>query len=468
MSDAANKGTQLPEVERQAGELSALRRMLLASRGTFSLSVAVCNSPALRDPLIARLGSDTEGLRVVKLPEKTEDVYALLCEETTDPPPSALFVTNLEKSVPSSDRKPVDSPTLRRLNSTRELWKQQHPYPVVFWVPEYVATMFATVARDLWAWRSHQFEFVSEPVASTFDAISNVPADLSISANLDVERKRFRIAELEQRVADAGSTPPPSLAPHVGAWLTELGHLFQLLGDLDRAEEMHRKALEIAEKLGHRKNMGASYGNLGNTYYTRGDLDEAEKLYRKALEIDEKIGRLEGMAITYGNLGVIYRTRGDLDRAEEMHRKALEIAKKLGYREGMAGQYGNLGNVYRTRGDLDRAEEMYRKALDIAERLGHFEGMATNYGNLGLVCKRRGDLDGAEGMFRESLKISEKHGYLEVTAAQYGNLGVIFETRGDLSEACRLWTRARDLFQQIGMPHKVEKTQGMLDEIEGK
>ena len=45
----------LRESARQAAELAAMRRMIQASSDCFSLSVAVCNSPALRDFLISRL-----------------------------------------------------------------------------------------------------------------------------------------------------------------------------------------------------------------------------------------------------------------------------------------------------------------------------------------------------------------------------------------------------------------------------
>ena len=129
------------------------------------------------------------------------------------------------------------------------------------------------------------------------------------------------------------------------------------------------------------------------------DLDGAEAMHRKALEIDEKLGRLEGMASHYGNLTSSRRgatstaeaitakrsrssdasrawpqrqprQRPHLDGAEAMHRKSLEINEKLGHLEGMASDYGNLGNVLKTRGDLDGGEAMYRQGIAAAERLG--------------------------------------------------------------------------------------------------
>ncbi len=273
-----------------------------------------------------------------------------------------------------------------------------------------------------------------------------------------------RIAWLKSAVDAARGLEDNSMeAGHLG----NLGNIFWRRGDLDDAEMMYRKALEIDEKLGRVEGMANAYGNLGTILQTRGDLDEAEKMHWRGLEIDEKLGRLEGMASTYCNLGNMFRTRGELDEAEKMYRKALEIEEKLGRLEGIANQYGGLGIIFHMRGHLDEAEKMYHKALEIDEKLGRLEGMGSQYGNLGIVLKTRGDLDEAEKMFRKSLAIEEKLGRAEGMASDYANLGTVFNRRGNLDEARRLWTKARDLYARIGMPHVVKQMQGWLDGLPG-
>lgn len=455
-----------PETARQAAELQALRRTLAASLGTFSLSIAVCNSPALRDYLIEKLSSDDDAISVFSVPADTLDVLDAARVMIRDNDPSALFLVNVEKSLPSSrDQHPV----LAALNASRESWQEAYACPVVFWLPEYAAALLSVQARDFWAWRSHQFEFefVSEEATAAAGVQDHFAGGIGVLANLDADAKRFRIAELEQRISDAGEPPSPPLDGHVAAWLNELGYLFLALGHLDQAEKVMRQTLHIDEKLESDAGRAATYGNLGLVCQMRGDLDQAEEMHRKSLEIEEKLGRRECMADDYGNLGLVYRKRGDLDRAEEMHRKSLDINEKLGRPEGIANEYGNLGLVYQKRGELDRAEEMLRRSLEVYEELGRLEGMARSYGNLGMVFGKRGDLDRAEEMFRKSLEMSEKLGLPEWMASQYGNLGLVYEQRGDMELAREYWTRARDLFEQIGMPHKVDKRQRWIDELPG-
>jgi len=111
-----------------------------------------------------------------------------------------------------------------------------------------------------------------------------------VAANLDVDRKHFRMAELEQRNAEAGESTAQSLAPFVSTWLSELAFLHRTLGDLDQAEAMHRKSLEIDEKLGRLEGMAIQYGNLGSVYVQRGDPAKARDHWTKARDLYARIG----------------------------------------------------------------------------------------------------------------------------------------------------------------------------------
>lgn len=62
----------------------------------------------------------------------------------------------------------------------------------------------------------------------------------------------------------------------------------------------------------------------------RGELDKGEEMHNKALEIAEKVGLQEEMANQYGNLGLIYKMRGDKKNALEYWERALSLFKKIG------------------------------------------------------------------------------------------------------------------------------------------
>ena len=451
MSIDPAKPAALEQTERQAAELQAMRRMLAASRGTFSLSIAICNSPALRDYLIEQLRQDEDGIEVVSLPEGTSDVVEEVAQAGVDVECSALFLINLEKSIPSAEQ---DYPVLGALNASRELWAQAHPCPVVFWLPDYAATLLARHARDLWAWRSHQFEFVSELVSPVAAIRSDGGVDFHIAANLSAEQKQFRIAELEQRVAEAGDPPPRELATHVSVWLHELGFLFLTTGQLPDGERMCRKALAIDEESGNRGGIAIGYYELGMVAQRRGDLAGAEDWYRKALAIYEELGSRPGIARSHHQLGMVAQSRGDLAAAEEGYRKAMTILEELGDHRSMGTSYNQFGTVAHDRGDLAAAEDWCRKALAIKEALGNRPGLASSYHQLGMVAHDRGDLAAAEDWYRKAMAISEELGNPPGMAMSYGQLGRLAQLCGDLGAAEDWYRKALRIFGELqDRPH---------------
>jgi tetratricopeptide (TPR) repeat protein len=76
--------------------------------------------------------------------------------------------------------------------------------------------------------------------------------------------------------------------------------------------------------------MANQYNNLGDIYGIRKEFDKAEEFYLKALEINESLGWQEGMASQYGKLGLIYKTRGNIDKACDYWQKSLDLYSSSG------------------------------------------------------------------------------------------------------------------------------------------
>lgn len=57
-----------------------------------------------------------------------------------------------------------------------------------------------------------------------------------------------------------------------------------------KALEMYEKALMIHKKLGQKEGMASDYCNMGIAYKNRGELDRAEELLTKSLQLFREIG----------------------------------------------------------------------------------------------------------------------------------------------------------------------------------
>jgi hypothetical protein len=138
--------------------------MLLAAEGRFSLGLALCDDRELRNELVRRLRAELPGIVAVELAPQTQDVFQAVQERLAGTRPRALFILDLEASIPADPAAP--QPSLRNLNAGRERWPEL-ACPLVFWLATYAAVLLTRQAPDFWRWRSHQFEFVPDQVPVT-------------------------------------------------------------------------------------------------------------------------------------------------------------------------------------------------------------------------------------------------------------------------------------------------------------
>ena len=140
----------------------------------------------------------------------------------------------------------------------------------------------------------------------------------------------------------------------------------------DIAEEKLKLALETDSSSPARQ--GRDYGYLAQVYQERGrdgDNEKAEDMHKRGLEIHERLSKQQEIARHYCNMGIILQNRGELEEAEKMHRAALEIDERLGWKKGMASHYGNLAIIMHKRGKEETADAYMKKSRKLLEDLGN-------------------------------------------------------------------------------------------------
>lgn len=140
---------QLPATDEQ---LNQLLRLLDVSEGTSSFALAECDDSATRDTLIRELQADRTGIALVPIPPQTVDVFGVVLEAGLPERPAAIFVVGLEDSALG----PNGPHTWKSLNASRDLWREQFPCPVVFWLPAEATRQFPGQAPDFWRFIAHQ------------------------------------------------------------------------------------------------------------------------------------------------------------------------------------------------------------------------------------------------------------------------------------------------------------------------
>jgi len=88
--------------------------------------------------------------------------------------------------------------------------------------------------------------------------------------------------------------------------LNETGTLHRVGGDLARAEECHRQALDLARQIGSSWDEAQALAGLGRCAQGGGDSAGAEDMLRQALEIFQRIGAPEATDVS-GELGALIK-----------------------------------------------------------------------------------------------------------------------------------------------------------------
>ncbi|MBI3928835.1 MAG: tetratricopeptide repeat protein [Armatimonadetes bacterium] len=122
----------------------------------------------------------------------------------------------------------------------------------------------------------------------------------------------------------------PGEGPKLCLSLNELAEVHRAQGELDEAEKLLSRALEILERLSRDRHPDAvpCLNNLGGIHFARGNSARAEALYTYCLDILEASGngRNPRLIAVLNNIGTVCLERGDVEKAARHYRRAVELA----------------------------------------------------------------------------------------------------------------------------------------------
>ena len=228
-----------------------------------------------------------------------------------------------------------------------------------------------------------------------------------------------------------------------------LGGVYLLSGDQERAAESLKRTVEIIERADSAEPLlGVTHHNLGEMYLGRGDLDAAHRHYTQAVSImEEALGESHPMsAHPRAGLGDVALRRGALSEAEGDYRRSLELMESAYGRESLylVQPLTGLGEVSRRSGRVAEAEVYFGRVVALSDALGvQLEYLPTSLVGLGELAARRGDLAAAGERFKRAAAVREAIG-ADVRAIAEAALraGEVAALEGDVE-------RARGWFEKV-------------------
>jgi len=241
-------------------------------------------------------------------------------------------------------------------------------------------------------------------------------SDLGVVVGLQGER-REALALFDQALEIQSASWGPRSVP-VGLTLNRKARLFL---DRQRAEEgarLLRAALEIFRDLlpDDHPLVATGYHNLAHMHVLLGELEEAESLERRAWERDlRRLGEEHPSTLNDRQaLAMILREQGRLAEAEEHLRHSVAVMAKRSAAEhpALLSMRNDLARVLLERGRLDLAEKELHLALEAA-----IAGWGPDHWRVGVVqiglaegALSRGDFETAHARGREAVRIFAAEG----------------------------------------------------------
>ncbi|MFO7991135.1 MAG: tetratricopeptide repeat protein [Thermoplasmata archaeon] len=237
------------------------------------------------------------------------------------------------------------------------------------------------------------------------------------------------------------------------------------LGEQERAEEIFKEEMKMAEQMDNDRILSDALHNLGTLEIRTGGYDAASEYLNDSIEIKERIDYKRGLAKSLNNLGIIHLYMGDLDSALEAYTRSLKIEEEIGEKDYIAGLLANLGNLYYLKADLNKAKDNYQRSYEMFEKIGDKRGLVLTLNNLGLISQMRGDLESAMEKHERSYEISNNIGDKQIIALSITSKGNIFLLQGDHKKAISLHEDAYEMFHSMGDRKGAATVQAHLGEV---
>lgn len=218
---------------------------------------------------------------------------------------------------------------------------------------------------------------------------------------------------------------------------------------------------------------------LGDIYCVEGDYEKAAEIFKEGLEIAEELEDQFQKAILLNNLASVYHVNQDYPKASEMYAKSLSICRQLGDLDGEAIALSNLGEIALGNSDYVGAISLFKQALRISQETGEEWSIAVCLNNLADAYCRNGQMEKVIDQIKEGIQISLKNDAshlltrLAITAGRYfqlqGSLQLAEEiylaTLAHSSTEYDLREKAIDYCKELGVETQPEPDDDLLGQV---
>jgi len=204
-------------------------------------------------------------------------------------------------------------------------------------------------------------------------------------------------------------------------------HIVRL--ELDKAERLIGKALELADESGSPRARGVAKLAWGWLCLIRKELDAAEAAYEEGRALFAEIGHATLLSVSLYRIAEVALEKHDPKRAEKLIREAIRLIAPLGQHLELAQSQAQLAVALAEQGKVDEAE---RFVLEAQEHLPITEPFLQLAITIALASIRTAEdrEDEAEALYREALALADELDFAALQAEALRKLVGFLADRG--------------------------------------
>lgn len=255
-------------------------------------------------------------------------------------------------------------------NNIGNIYIDQANYPLALQYQTKALAVYEEIKFDL------GIASANSNIANIYESLGNYPKSLDY---------HFRTLALREKLNDKLG---------ISVVYNNLGSVYSKLGDIDKAIDYHEKSLAIRRSIGDVYGQSRSLYNLGYNYQGT-DTAKSRKYLLESLELAERIGNRKEVGSVYQVLANLQYQQGNIERAISLYLKAWAVAKYLQERLKLSTVAGHLALAYADQGNWKLADSMAQSSLQIAQATSHLANVKVAYQMLYTINKRQGKYEAA-------------------------------------------------------------------------
>lgn len=253
-----------------------------------------------------------------------------------------------------------------------------------------------------------------------------------------------------------------------------LNELSRLMGfhDVEKARELAKQALQLAEETGDPEGRILSLLRLGNAYRNLAQHEEAREKLEKAWQLladlpPELPGRQLLIGRYHDSCGQLEQGLDKIKEASGHFEIALDIYRREGEKSGMASILYSLGKAEsRLRNDLVGLD-YYKQALEIAVEQGDANMIGLASHGMGSLYVELGQGEQALTYLRQAREHTDESRTVRI-AALYNSMASAYRCNADFDSAIEHSRKALALYRQAQAPRGIAYTLHNLASAHGE